>query len=40
MLGLENDDVVSATPDEVLSFKLASVVFNQAIKAIPGKVIH
>jgi len=40
VLGLEEGGVVPAPcSDEVLSYKLASVVFQQAIKAIPGKVL-
>ena len=39
VLGLEEGGVVPAPcSDEVLSYKLASVVFQQATKAIPGKV--
>ncbi len=37
MLGVDNDDVISSSCDEVLSHKLASVVYQQAIKAVPGK---
>lgn len=36
VLGLEEGDVEDKMSDEFLSYKVASVVFNQAVKAVPG----
>lgn len=40
VLGLEEGDVEDKMSDEFLSYKVASVVFNQAIKAMPGIYIY
>ena len=38
MLGLQEDGVAEGEePDDFLSYKTASVVFRQAIKALPSK---
>ena len=40
MLGLDKGDVEVPVSDEFLTYKTASIVFEEAIKNIPGTHVH
>ena len=40
MLGLDKGDVEVPVSDEFLTYKIASIVFEEAIKNIPGTHVH